>query len=76
MACLAFWRREDNGRRSELDIFAIVADYVCKIVPDNGRHCLLRLTRKHDDCRLRLKAHEAGVYDGSLHSTLTADVET
>ena len=29
---------------------------------------------KHDDCLLRLMAQDAGVFDRSSHSTLTADV--
>lgn len=40
------------------------------------RHCSLRVIEQHDECLLRLAAHEAGALDGSLHSTLTADVQT
>lgn len=36
----------------------------------------MRAMKKHDDCLLRLMAQREGVFDGSSHSTLTADVQT
>lgn len=40
------------------------------------RHCFVGVVEKHDDCRLRPMAREAGVLDGSLYPTLTADIQT
>ena len=40
------------------------------------RHCSLKPIEQHDDSLLRIVAHVAGAFDGSLHSTLTADAQT